>query len=111
MFDVPMYKHNAFRFLEDILSKNPSEHPTIVLSQILNSELQPLVEFMYNGEVAIEQSRLQILLEAANILKIKGLWESGTNKEASKSIPEQETVLPQEKKYGKTHFYIHGLGP
>ncbi|TRY80934.1 hypothetical protein TCAL_10490 [Tigriopus californicus] len=85
-------------FLEDILSKNPSEHPTIVLSQILNSELQPLVEFMYNGEVAIEQSRLQILLEAANILKIKGLWESGTNKETSKSSTDEDALVAQDKK-------------
>ena len=32
---------------------------------------------MYSGEVAVETDKLGKLLEAARILKIKGLWESG----------------------------------
>ena len=59
------------------MTENPSEHPTIVLSQINYEELKHLVDFMYSGEVAVETDKLGKLLEAARILKIKGLWESG----------------------------------
>ncbi len=50
------------RYLEEILSQNPSDHPTIVLSQIKFNELKHLVDFMYAGEVAVEQNNLNILL-------------------------------------------------
>lgn len=63
-------------YLEKILDQNPSDHPTVVLSQINYTELKHLVEFMYSGEVAVEQEYLSKLLEAANILQIKGLYES-----------------------------------
>merc|ERR1719295_1631234 len=64
-------------YLEEILTENPSEHPTIVLSQINYEEMRLLVDFMYTGEVSVATDRLGKLLEAARILKIKGLWESG----------------------------------
>lgn len=35
-----------------------------------------LVDFMYSGEVSVATDKLAVLLEAARILKIKGLWES-----------------------------------
>merc|ERR1712018_1022086 len=63
-------------YLESILDQNPSDHPTIILSQIQHNELKHLVEFMYSGEVAVEQESLPKLLEAANILQIKGLYEA-----------------------------------
>ena len=65
-----------FRYLERILDQNPSNHPTVVLSQIQHNELKHLVEFMYSGEVAVEQESLPKLLEAANVLQIKGLYEA-----------------------------------
>jgi hypothetical protein len=68
---------HLIRYLEEILSANPSDHPTIVLSQVLHSDLRLIVDFMYSGEVAVEQARLPRLLEAARMLKIKGLWDSG----------------------------------
>ncbi|QQP49400.1 Uncharacterized protein FKW44_010060, partial [Caligus rogercresseyi] len=63
-------------YLEEILEDNPSDHPTIVLSQILFEDLKLLIDFMYAGEVSVEQSRLVRLLDAAKILKIKGLYET-----------------------------------
>ena len=67
--------NDFYRYLEEILTENPSEHPTVVLSQINYEELKHLVDFMYAGEVAVETDKLGKLLEAARILKIKGLWE------------------------------------
>ncbi|CAB4068624.1 unnamed protein product [Lepeophtheirus salmonis] len=69
-------------YLEDILSNNPSDHPTIVLSQIYYNDLKLLIDFMYAGEVFVEQDCLVKLLDAAKVLKIKGLYEgSSTNDE------------------------------
>ena len=73
----PLIKYRHFyRYLEEILTENPSEHPTIVLSQINYEEMRLLVDFMYSGEVSVATDRLGKLLEAARILKIKGLWET-----------------------------------
>jgi len=82
-------------YLEKILDQNPSDHPTIVLSHIKFNELKHLVEFMYSGEVAVEQDQLSKLLEAANILQIKGLYESSEIPD-EKSNSEQSQPLAQD---------------
>ena len=75
-------------YLEEVLASNPSDHPTVIFSHIKFSELKLVVDFMYAGEVAVEQARLSKLLEAARAMKIKGLWENGqgiiTNQMVSK---------------------------
>jgi len=62
-------------YLEKVLSMNPSDHPTVVLSNIRYKELKLLVDFMYSGEIAVDQQQFPLLLEAAKSLKIKGLYE------------------------------------
>jgi hypothetical protein len=66
-----------FSYLEEILSENPSDHPTIVLSQINFGELKHLVDFMYAGEVAVDQNNLNNLLvnDLCNVCKgLHKLW-------------------------------------
>ena len=49
---------------------------------------------MYSGEVAVEQESLPKLLEAANVLQIKGLYEAPvtdediSNEDSNKNKPE-----------------------
>lgn len=96
-------------YLEDILSENPCEHPTVVLSQIDYEELRHLVDFMYAGEVAVDQDRLAKLLEAAKILKIKGLYdeqeqlldEQGSIASEGTEEPEEVVVKEPEQKVDK----------
>ena len=75
------YGFLTHRYFEEILRQNPSEHPTIVLSQINYEEIRALVDFMYLGEVSIATDKLATLLEAANVLKIKGLADEPNNEE------------------------------
>ena len=82
-------------YLEEILTENPSEHPTIVLSQINYEELKHLVDFMYSGEVAVETDKLGKLLEAARILKIKGLWESGLEETEDSTVQDDDISTNQ----------------
>lgn len=80
--------------MEEILRSNPSDHPTIVLSEINSSELIHLVDFMYSGEVAVDQEKLPKLLHAAKILKIKGLWESKDDLDKDEE-EEEEEIAPR----------------
>ena len=90
-----IYNDQFYRYLEEILTENPSEHPTIVLSQINHEELKHLVDFMYSGEVAVETDKLGKLLEAARILKIKGLWESGLEETDESNNQDDEININQ----------------
>ncbi|KAF5275125.1 hypothetical protein FQA39_LY18683 [Lamprigera yunnana] len=63
-------------YFEDILSEiSPMQHPVIILKGIPFWILRSLIDFMYAGEVNIDQSRLPELLDIAELLKIKGLAE------------------------------------
>ena len=86
---------HLFRYLERILDQNPSNHPTVVLSQIQHNELKHLVEFMYSGEVAVEQESLPKLLEAANVLQIKGLYEAPVSDEDISSANDCDKNKPE----------------
>ena len=62
-------------FFRRILRKNPHPDPLLYLRGIQHSELLPLVEFIYLGEVEIAQEKIQYFLDSAKELKIKGLIE------------------------------------
>ena len=51
-----------------------------------------LVEFMYTGEVAVEQEHLTKLLEAAKSLQIKGLYE--TSEDEDKDLKDNQPEIP-----------------
>ncbi|KAF5286566.1 hypothetical protein FQA39_LY16249 [Lamprigera yunnana] len=69
-------------YFEDILSEiSPMQHPVIILKGIPFWILRSLIDFMYAGEVNIDQSRLPELLDIAELLKIKGLAGKSTESE------------------------------
>lgn len=83
-------------YLEKVLALAPSDHPTVVLCHIKYKELKLLVDFMYSGEIAVDQQQFPVLLEAAKSLRIRGLYEeseaeSSNDEEASKE-PKQNNV-------------------
>ena len=51
------------------------QHPVIILKDIQYKELSGIVEFIYHGEVSIDQECLPSFLHAAESLRIKGLTE------------------------------------
>ena len=59
------------------------------MSNIAYAELSLIVDFMYTGEVAVEQDQLSKLLEAAHLLKIKGLYENETEAVPATKIPDE----------------------
>ena len=65
-------------FFKSVLKKNPHQHPLLYLKGIKYSDLLPILDFMYQGEVNIEQEHLNSFLEVADELKIKGLMNSSS---------------------------------
>ena len=57
-------------YLERLLLEIPCTHPVIFLRDMKMWELQALVEFMYRGEVYVEQQQLATLMQAAEVLQV-----------------------------------------
>ncbi|XP_033338637.1 uncharacterized protein LOC117227475 [Megalopta genalis] len=76
-------------YLERLLLEIPCTHPIIFLRDMRMWELQALVEFMYRGEVYVEQQQLAKLMQAAEVLQIRGLSTQGNDNTLSETIPQQ----------------------
>ena len=70
------------------------QHPVLVLKDVRFLELQSILEFVYNGEVNVEQDRLESFLKTAELLRIKGLTD-GLHSDRS---PEEQVVKPNKEK-------------
>ena len=64
-------------FFKNILLLNPHQHPLLFLKGIDIGDLRSLMEFIYCGEVEIQNEGLVKFLEAANELQIDGLQQRG----------------------------------
>ncbi|KAB7503910.1 Protein tramtrack, beta isoform [Armadillidium nasatum] len=63
-------------YFKELLVSHPDKHPIIILKDVRYSELQNLIQFIYNGEVSVEQHDLASLLCTARELQIKGLADN-----------------------------------
>jgi hypothetical protein len=84
-------------FFKTVLKQNPHQHPLLYLKGIDLTNLQAVLNFMYNGEVNVAQEELNSFLAAAEELQVKGLTQnsSGQNKKAT-GPKLAEPPLPQE---------------
>lgn len=86
-------------YFEDILSDiTPTQHPVIILKSTPYWILRALIDFMYAGEVNIDQNRLPELLDVAELLKIKGLAgkNSSDHDQPIKQEDSQESIVKQD---------------
>ena len=60
-------------FFKPILQNNSHSHPLIYLSGIDSTNLQFIIDYVYEGEVQLFQKQLDSFLEAAQKLQIAGL--------------------------------------
>jgi len=60
-------------FFSDIFMKNNHSNMLVYLKGISSSMLQPVLDFMYNGETCIGQDEVNMFIEAGKELHIKGL--------------------------------------
>ena len=63
-------------FFRNVLRHHPHQHPLLYLKGITYSNIQAVLNFMYNGEVYVAQEDLNSFLAVAEDLQVKGLTQS-----------------------------------
>jgi len=86
----------SFSIDQEILSVDASKHPIIFMRDTPYSELKALIQYMYRGEVNIEERQLKSLISLAQALKIRGLAQlepksSNSAKPDASPVPDPET--------------------
>lgn len=76
-------------YLERLLLEIPCTHPIIFLRDMRMWELQALVEFMYRGEVYVEQQQIKTLMQAAEALQVRGLSSQGRDSTLNDTLNSQ----------------------
>ena len=73
-------------FFRTVLKQNPHSHPLLYLKGVSYSQLCSVVDFMYHGEVSVEQSELSAFLALAEDLKVKGLTKENPLTSSKKTV-------------------------
>ncbi|XP_034934179.1 protein abrupt-like isoform X2 [Chelonus insularis] len=81
-------------YLERLLLEIPCTHPIIFLRDMRMWELQALVEFMYRGEVYVEEQQLAKLMQAAEALQVRGLSSQGRDNNQDTPTPQSSSSVP-----------------
>ncbi|XP_026287859.1 broad-complex core protein isoforms 1/2/3/4/5 isoform X3 [Frankliniella occidentalis] len=84
-------------YFKDLFKENPCQHPVIVFRNVNFSDLEALIDFMYQGEVNVVQEQLASFLTTAELLAVQGLTDGNAkdlteNLEEENSEPTEETV-------------------
>lgn len=82
-------------YFDKILSESPCEHPVVILRDIPYSQMQALLQFIYNGELVTDETKLSTLVELAQTLQIKGIGEFATEKPSLKTASAPNKDKPQ----------------
>ena len=60
-------------FFQNIFTRNPHAHPLLYMKGVNMTNLSNIIDFIYRGEVEINQEQLNEFLSVAKELKLKGL--------------------------------------
>lgn len=63
-----------------LFTGHPDKHPIVILKDVPYVDMRSLLDFMYRGEVSVDQDRLTAFLRVAESLRIKGLTEVNEDK-------------------------------
>ena len=74
-------------YFKAIFKNNPAlPRPILCLEMVDGEALSQLLDFMYNGEVMMEEDKLEKFLKLAKRFKMKGLCEEGTSKTTRENV-------------------------
>lgn len=62
-------------YFQALFVGHPDKHPIVILKDVPYCDMRSLLDFMYRGEVSVDQDRLTAFLKVAESLRIKGLTE------------------------------------
>ena len=63
-------------YFRETFMENPCKHPVVIFKNVKFDDLANIVEFMYKGEVSINQESLSSFLHVAEMLQVRGLSEN-----------------------------------
>lgn len=97
-------------YFQALFVNHPDKHPIVILKDVPYSDMRCLLDFMYRGEVSVDQDRLTAFLRVAESLRIKGLtevneekYESLTNSfNNSHNLPNLPRLQPVHKRFGNS---------
>lgn len=81
-------------YFQQIFDTVASPHPVIVLKDMLLSELKPILDFMYKGEIYVAKEQIGVLLRVAESLKVRGLAEVAEENVGTDIKPEIDEEEP-----------------
>ncbi|KAL1513350.1 hypothetical protein ABEB36_002771 [Hypothenemus hampei] len=83
-------------YFQTLFMNHPDKHPIVILKDVPYSDMKSLLDFMYRGEVSVDQDRLTHFLRVAESLRIKGLTEVNEEKcdNIANSLSQQNTNIP-----------------
>ncbi|XP_068208250.1 zinc finger and BTB domain-containing protein 14-like isoform X2 [Palaemon carinicauda] len=77
-------------YFEDIFARTPCKSPVIVLKDVRSQDMDALLDYMYLGEVNVNQNDLASLLKTAECLRIRGLAVPDEENTKSRKAPSDE---------------------
>ncbi|XP_065335890.1 protein tramtrack, beta isoform-like isoform X2 [Cloeon dipterum] len=81
-------------YFKDLFKENPCQHPVIIFRNVTFVDLVALVDFMYNGEVNVEQEQLASFLNTAELLQVQGLTNSSKDQEKFRKTAKEDDRVP-----------------
>jgi Cys2His2 zinc finger developmental/cell cycle regulator len=96
-------------YFQALFVNHEEKHPIVILKDVPYADMKSLLDFMYRGEVSVDQERLTAFLRVAESLRIKGLTEvnddrpSNTNSSANRS---QSMSPPPNPQLNRIHPYV-----
>ncbi|XP_034841289.1 protein abrupt isoform X1 [Maniola hyperantus] len=67
-------------YFQALFVNHQEKHPIVILKDVPYTDMKSLLDFMYRGEVSVDQERLTAFLKVAESLRIKGLTEVNEEK-------------------------------
>lgn len=64
-------------YFRNLFKANPCKHPIVFMKDVSYTALSDLLQFMYQGEVQVNQEHLTTFIKTAEALQIKGLTGDG----------------------------------
>jgi len=82
-------------YFQSLFMDNTCSHPIVFLKDIRFHQIRALLDYMYHGEVSVEEAELPALLKIAEALKVKGLVESDEDKAVPTSTSPSKSSRPR----------------
>lgn len=106
-------------YFQALFINHPDKHPIVILKDVPYHDMKSLLDFMYRGEVSVDQDRLTAFLRVAESLRIKGLTEVNEEKcdsiasslsqnQNSNNIPQLNRLPQQQKRLNCSTFNMLG---